>query len=89
MCCSPNRFYTEKNVLSSYYFRLPCAKRMRYHATLFGKGKNICWKLFIKYASLLTGVVRGKNIKDPQKKYRLGTVSKIVYTAYIHIHGRK
>ena len=28
------------------------------------KGKNTCWKIFIKYAHLLTGVVRDDNVDD-------------------------
>ena len=28
------------------------------------KGKNTCWKIFIKYAHLLTGVVRDVNVDD-------------------------
>ena len=31
---------------------------------LSGKGKNTCWKMFIKYAYLLTGVVRDDNVDD-------------------------
>ena len=31
---------------------------------LSGKGKNTCWKMFIKYAHLLTGVVRNNNFDD-------------------------
>ena len=31
---------------------------------LAGKGKNTCWKVFIKYAHLLTGVVRDDNVDD-------------------------
>ena len=26
-----------------------------------GKGKNTCWKMFIKYVHLLTGVVKDDN----------------------------
>ena len=33
---------------------------MQYH----GKGKNTCWKMFIKYAHLLTGEVRDDNVDD-------------------------
>ena len=29
---------------------------------LSGKGKNTCWKMFIKYAHLLTGVVKDDNV---------------------------
>ena len=29
---------------------------------LSGKGKNTCWKIFIKYAHLLTGEVRDANV---------------------------
>ena len=29
---------------------------------LSGKGKNTCWKMFIKYDLLLTGVVRDNNV---------------------------
>ena len=31
---------------------------------LSGKGKNTCWKMFIKYVNLLTGVVRDDNVDD-------------------------
>ena len=31
---------------------------------LSGKGKNTCWKRFIKCAHLLTGVVRDTNVDD-------------------------
>ena len=31
---------------------------------LSGNGKNTCWKMFIKYAHLLTGVVRDDNVDD-------------------------
>ena len=31
---------------------------------LSGKGKNTCWKMFIKYAHLLTGVVRDDNVDE-------------------------
>ena len=31
---------------------------------LYGKGKNTCWKMFIKYTHLLTGVVRDDNVDD-------------------------
>ena len=31
---------------------------------LSGKGKNACWKMFIKYVHLLTGVVRDDNVDD-------------------------
>ena len=31
---------------------------------LSGKGKKTCWKMFLKYARLLTGVVRDDNIDD-------------------------
>ena len=31
---------------------------------LSGKGKNTCWKMFIKYVHLLTGVVRDDNVDD-------------------------
>ena len=31
---------------------------------LSGKGKNTCWKMFIKYAHLFTGVVRDDNVDD-------------------------
>ena len=31
---------------------------------LSGKGKDTCWKKFIKYANLLTGVVRDDNVDD-------------------------
>ena len=29
-----------------------------------GNGKKTCWKMFIKYAHLLTGVVRDDNVDD-------------------------
>ena len=32
--------------------------------SLSGKGKNTCGKMFVKYANLLTGVVRGENVDD-------------------------
>ena len=32
--------------------------------TISGKGKNTCWKMFIKYAHLLTGVVWDDNFDD-------------------------
>ena len=32
--------------------------------TLSDEGKNTCWKVFIKYAHLLTGVVRDDNGDD-------------------------
>ena len=31
---------------------------------LSGKGKKTCWKMFMKYAHLLTGVVRDDNVDD-------------------------
>ena len=31
---------------------------------LSGRGKNVCWKMFIKYAHPLTGVVRDDNVDD-------------------------
>ena len=31
---------------------------------LYGKGKNTFWKMFIKYAHLLTGEVRDDNVDD-------------------------
>ena len=32
--------------------------------SLSGKGKNTCWKIFIKYFHLLTEVERGVNVDD-------------------------
>ena len=32
--------------------------------SLSGKGKNTCWKMFIKYRHLLTGEVRYDNVDD-------------------------
>ena len=29
-----------------------------------GKGTTTCWKMFIKYAHLLTGIVRDDNVDD-------------------------
>ena len=31
---------------------------------LSGKGKDTCWKMFFKYAHILTGIVRDDNVDD-------------------------
>ena len=66
MKCVPVRFTAEQQlnlvlyVILGFHVLTGCDTIL----PLSGKGKNTCWKMFIKNAHLLTGVVRDDNVDE-------------------------
>ena len=66
MKCVPARFVAEQqlnlvlSIILGFHVLIGCDTML----PLPGKGKNTCWKKFIKNAHLLTGVVRYYNADD-------------------------
>ena len=66
MKCVPSHFVAEQlshlvmSIILGFHALTGCNTML----PLSGKGKYTCWKMFIKYAHLLTGVVRGDNVDD-------------------------
>ena len=66
MKCVPVHLVAEqlpKSVLSNIlgFHALTGCNTMLYFSD---KGKNTCWKMFVKYAHFLTGVARDDNVDD-------------------------
>ena len=66
MKCVPSHFAAEQlphlvlSIILGFRAQTGCSTML----PLSGKGKNTCWKMFIKYAHLLTGVVRNDIVDD-------------------------
>ena len=66
MKCVPSHFVAEQlphlvlSIILGFHVLTGCNTMLPFS----GKGKNTCWKMFIKYANLLTGVVRDDNVDD-------------------------
>ena len=66
MKCVPSHFVAEQlphfvlSIILGFHALTGCNTLL----PLSGNGKKTCWKMFIKYAHLLTGVVRDDNVDD-------------------------
>ena len=66
MKCVPSHFVAEQlphlalSIILGFYALTGCNIML----PLSRKGKNTYWKIFIKYAHLLTGVIRDDNVDD-------------------------
>ena len=66
MKCVPSQFVAEQlpHLVLSIIVGVHALTGCTIMLPISGKGKNTCWKMFIKYAHLLTGVARDDNVDD-------------------------
>ena len=66
MKCAPSRFVAEQlpHLVLSIILGFHALTGCNIMLALSRKGKNECWKTFIKYAHLLTEVIRDDNVGD-------------------------